>query len=209
MGAEEGGVGGGPVDVGSGNAEVDEVGTVCSDDDVPWAEVAMDDTARVKGAGRLADVHGEASGLGGAEAAGREDEFLERLAGDVVINDDEDVWQGVGGLHPGNARAIERGDGCPYALVGEGGRHLLAHEGSGAAEGDELGHSARAASQHALHAIRVIEVHGMHNLLVPHVTLLSLFACECVSCRRFSLSPGRPNGVTERLQTCGESRFDK
>ena len=131
----------------------------------------MDDVSFMERAGGLAHLADDAHGVLDRQVAALRHEAFERPPGDVVVHHDEAVGQLVGGGDVRQARAAAFRERRPDALAGELGGDLLAYERAGIADAHELGRAARALREDAVHMVEVVQVHGMHDLLVVQVAL--------------------------------------
>lgn len=132
----------------------------------------MNDAQLMKGARRLTDLGGNAGGLGLRQHAALFDQRLRGLAGHVVVDHHKLVRQLVGCLHARQPRAGALPQRGPHAAARHLCGNLLAHKGTGALDGHQLGELPRASGQHALDMVHVVKRHGMHDLRVvqalPH-----------------------------------------
>lgn len=112
-----------------GDPEIDEMSTVCSDDDVVGRKIAVDDAVFVKRRDCIADSRKEFDGAPLFDSVGGGGYFLERFAGDVVVDDHEMIRHVVGEGDVGQAWGIAVGKGCPDSAVRYGARDFLRTSG--------------------------------------------------------------------------------
>ena len=184
------------------------MGAIRGHNHVCGRDVAMDDAVGMQSACRFAYLARHTNRLGSSERFGMlvpfgsgllagafllalcpfSHEMLKGSPWYEVVHDDELLRELVSCLDMRQARAVALGQGRPHATSSQFVRNLLADERTDSVSGDELCGSAYAVGQHAFDPIGIVDVHGVHDLLVVQSGSL------CVSSAIVRLRCGRSGG---------------
>ena len=146
--------------------QIDEVRPVGCEDDVGGRDVAVHYPVRVQVGGRLAEVAHHLHRLLRREAPASGHRVLERVAGNVIVDDCEPVGHLVGGRHPRQTRAGAFRERGPRAAVRKRRGDFLAHERARPVDGHAFRCSCAPFGEHALHPISIIDGHRVHDPLL-------------------------------------------
>ena len=113
----------------------------------------------------LAHVLCDLRGNDRIKRAGSLDRVRKGLARHVVVHRHKPIGHLIGGRDLWQARARGAGQRRPHGPVGALQRHLLAHKRSRVLNGHQLCNAVGVANKHALHAVCIVDAHGMHYLL--------------------------------------------